>query len=510
MTPASRVLRGSASNVIRLAFTTLAGLAVPPVLTRFLSTSEYGVWVLILQISIYVGLLDLGLQSVVARFIAEHDARNDREAASRVLAGATAILACSAAIGAVVIGVLVVEVPAVFSTIPSSLDSAAQAGLLVVGISSALVLPFGPFLSAFSGLQTYAFPTVLTVGSRIASAALMILVAVVGGGIVQLAIAVAVVNVATAVAQYAGWRRTLAHRFAEGRVRADRRTIGELLSSGGVIALWTVGGLFVSGLDTVIVGRFDFAQTGAYAIATSAVNFLLLLLTSIFNPLLPSVAAVHGEDAAERVGRVALTASRYCTTLICLLGSVLVVFAYPLLELWVGQRYAESGAPLLQLLVIGNCVRQLGYPYSVVVIARGKQNYATIATVSEAAVNFAASIVLAQTLGAAGVAVGTIIGAAVSILLHLILSMRLTRRTIAMRRRDFLAQSVLRPALCAAPVLLVVPDYLARSALPAAIPVLALWLGLTVVALWFAALTAPDRSRARRAVTRRTIGAPNV
>jgi O-antigen/teichoic acid export membrane protein len=57
------------------------------------------------------------------------------------------------------------------------------------------------------------------------------------------------------------------------------------------------------------------------------------------------------------------------------------------LKLWVGHDYVTRSALFLQILVLGNAIRQLGYPYATVAVATGKQQLATIVGFAEAIVN---------------------------------------------------------------------------------------------------------------------------
>ena len=69
-----KILHGSASNILRVTLSLLVSLVLPPFLVHRMSTAEYSAWVLILQVSAYVGLLDLGLQTAVGKFVAEYHA----------------------------------------------------------------------------------------------------------------------------------------------------------------------------------------------------------------------------------------------------------------------------------------------------------------------------------------------------------------------------------------------------------------------------------------------------
>lgn len=502
MLPVRKVLQGSASNIIRLVFSLIVGLVLPRVLVHHLSLPEYSAWVLILQLSTYVSLLDLGLQTVIAKFVAEHHATGDREANRRLISSSFSVLSIAALLGMAIVGLMVWRVPHFFSQMPPALFPQARLGLLAVGLSAAFALPFGPFLSIFSGLQEYFFPTAVALVSRVFSAAVLIGFTLGHASLAVLACALAVVNVLTALAQYVGWKRYASQHLDFTFFYLDRGAASNLLRSGGVIAIWTVGGLFVSGLDTIIVGHFDFANTGFYALGASVTNFMLMFINSLFAPLMPAVSAMQTTSTPKQIGDLTIRVSRYCTLVVCLAGLPLLVAAYPLLSLWVGHEYAARTSAFLQVLVVGNCVRQLGYPYSLIVIATGKQFYATLASVAEAVVNLTLSIWLAHRIGAMGVALGTLAGAFVSVALHLLVSMRLTRPAIDLEVPRFFLQSFLRPLLCVAPLLLLVSSWNRVSMIPAKPLFLVFWVLATLFVMYAVGLTSNDRSDLQRRMSR--------
>ena len=202
---------------------------------------------------------------------------------------------------------------------------------------------------------------------------------------------------------------------------------------------------FISGLDIVIVGHFDYRNTGFYAVASSVTNFMLLVVGSIFGPILPAVSSLQAGSTPSQIGGLVIRMTRYCTLLLCLLGPPILFGAYPLLSLWVGHNYAIRSALYLEILVLGNIVRQLTYPYALIVVATGRQHLATISAVAEAMVNIIVSVVLVKRIGAPGVAIGTLIGAFVSLGMHLAVSMHFTQPTILIQRSRFVLQALLRP-----------------------------------------------------------------
>jgi len=89
----------------------------------------------------------------------------------------------------------------------------------------------------------------------------------------------------------------------------------------------------------------------------------------------------------------------------------------------------------------------------VVLISAGQQNYIKVSPLSAGFSNLLASVALGALFGGIGVAMGTLVGAVVSIGSHLWYSMPRTRAAIDFSRRRFLVSGVLLPALATCPLL---------------------------------------------------------
>jgi O-antigen/teichoic acid export membrane protein len=488
--------------MVRVLLSMLVSLVLPPFLVHRMTPPEYSAWVLILQLSAYVNLLDFGLQTAIGKFVAEYDASGNRDASRRLLSTAFTILSATALIGCVVIAVLTWSVPRLFHQMPAALVPEVRMALLTVGFSTALTLPFGTFLSTFQGLQQYLLPTIIATTSRVGSAAALIVLLLLHGSLVQLAIVMAAFNVATAASQFFGWRRFVQNRVGFSFLFFDRGAAIQLAKYGSVLSIWTAAMFLISGLDIVIVGHFDYRNTGFYAVASSVTNFMLLVVGSIFGPILPAVSSIQAGSTPSHIGDLVIKVTRYCTLLLCLLGLPILFGAYPLLSLWVGHQYAVRSALYLEILVVGNVVRQLTYPYVLVVVATGRQHLATLSAIAEATVNIIVSILLVTRIGAVGVAIGTLIGAFVSLGMHMAVSMRFTQETIRIRRSRYALQGFFRPLLCVAPSVFLYPFWRRSNMLPANPVWLAIWVILTSAIALRAVLTAEERQELRSTLSK--------
>ncbi len=491
-----KILQGSAVNMLQMLLSFGVSIIVPPFLVHHMAQAEYSAWVLILQVSAYINYLEFGIQTAIGKFVAEYHATGDTAMSAKVASTAISILSIAAAIGIVAMAVLAMAVPSIFHQMPADIVPAVRIGILAIGSTTALLLPFSVLQAIFIGLQRYAVPGVVTSVGRIASSIAIVVLVVRHGTLSEIALLIAAFNLLTAIAQWYCWKRYASSAVPLTLFAMDRTVAARLVEYCGILSIWTIGSLFISGLDTTIVGRYDFRNTGFYGVAGSATNFMLMIIGNLIGPLMPAISSVQGQRTPAQLGALLIRMTRYCTLLITALALPLLIGGFPLLKLWLGRTYAEGSVVFLSVLVLANALRQLFYPYAIMLVATGTQRSGTAAPILEACINLGASLVLVRSYGAIGVAYGTLIGAIAGTTTHLLLSMRLTFPVIRVHTLRFVAESVLKPASCALPALLLLPWWRDRSMLPFSPPLLGAWILATLSILWLIGLTAAERAQA--------------
>jgi O-antigen/teichoic acid export membrane protein len=425
---------------------------LPPLLVRMLSSTTYNIWALILQLSAYIAFLDFGIQTAVGRFVAHATEVGDQAERTRIVSTALVLLAALGALGLGAIGLLAWQLPELFPAIPAGAVGEARAALLMVGGSTAVGLPASVFLGVFIGLQRNEVPAVLVGGSRIAGALALAGIAALNGGLLAMAGAFAAINLATYAVQWAVARR-LAPDVPVTLTQAARPAARTLIAYCASLSVWSFATLLVTGLDTTLVGIFDFAAIVHYTIAVSFITVLLGLQNALFGALIPEAAILGARADAARLGRLLIAATRY--GMLTLLGSglPLILLARPLLTVWVGPVHAGPTAILLQVLVIANIIRLAGVPYAMLLIGTGQQRLVLITPLVEGFSNLLVSVAAGALLGAVGVALGTLIGSTIGMLAHIFYNIPRTQG-IAATPLAYLRAGIGRPVVCTLPALL--------------------------------------------------------
>ena len=439
------VIKNALANVIRLGIGAVVALVLPRTLTRVLDRDHFAAWALLLQIAAYASFLDFGIQTAVARFVAQAMQRGDEKERDGYISTATFLLICAGALGFCVVCALAWLLPYMFKQAPLHLLSELREGLILLAAFSALTLPTSAFTGVFIGLHRNEYPALTSGATRLMGAGLVIMAVHRTHSLVVMAGLVGGMNLVGGVLQYAQARKILPTMLISLRsISKDYlRTLTQFCAGLGAMSFSM---FLVGGLDLTIVGYFRFSGVAYYSVASNLVLILSGLASAGTSALIAPAASIHARGEYERLGRAVMQATRHITQLVVIITCLFFLFGTRILTLWVGPVYAHGSASILNVLVLATAIRMLGGPYSVALIASGKQSRALFSPIFEGITNLGVSLFAGYYLGPIGVAVGTLVGAIGGLGLQIMHNMpRISEIRIA--GPDFLLRAVIQPAL---------------------------------------------------------------
>ena len=368
---------------------------VPAAVVRQFGPDLYGTWYLAFQVAAYILLLDLGSQYVVTN-----------EAATPSPDGRAARVTTAAVLAQSGLAVLVLGTAAAWAAATGQGTLARL--VIVLGVAAMASLLASTVRAWFGGLERAHLPAVWLVGARLASIAGLGLALATDSGLVTLTVAVA----APQLLVYAGlllW----AQRPPSPWARPDRAAFVRLVRSTAPLAVWTVSGILIAGVDIFVVRAVDPSEVGRYAVALPLLAIPMGVATATMTAWMPRAA--QAEARGPEGGRQpTLTGTTLMAAALAIGAIVFVAFAEDLVRLWAGPGDWDSATGYLQLLYLALCLRFVFLPWSILVVVRGDQARITAAPVVEAVVNLGGSLVLGAWLGAVGVALGTLVAAVVA------------------------------------------------------------------------------------------------
>jgi O-antigen/teichoic acid export membrane protein len=459
------VAKNALANVVRGGATAVVALALPHYLTRALDHDRFAAWSLMLQIAAYAAYLDFGIQTAVARYLAQAIERGDHEQQDRLVSTAFTMLSIAGAVAFLAIAAVASFLPQLFHGVPFSLTRDLRMGVLIMGGSAALALPMSTFVGVLIGLHRNEYPAIVIGGSRMLGGLAVLAMVRYTNSLAYLALCVGMSNLVGSAIQYF-IAKALLPRMSITVTKITFGMVGELAQYCVGLSVVSFAMLLISGLDITIVGYFNFRQVSAYAIASMFTTLVAGLSGSIFSALLAPLAVLQERSEYLKIRRLLIRTSELnsCANLAFLVFIFLA--GKSLLRLWVGEEYASTALPILEILTVGQTIRLAGNPYGTVLVATGLQKYAVPVVLAEGFTNLFLSIWFARNFGAIGVALGTIGAALLGLALTIFMLMPRVK-SIQVRSGDFLATALFKPLLVFSPLLALVAS---RTWLPHSLP----------------------------------------
>lgn len=380
-----------------------------PFLVRHLGDPVYGVWTLLGSLTGYLGLLDFGITPSTVKKVAEYRAQDDQTAINRVVTGGVAVFL---AIGLVSF-LASVAISFVFNKLfPNPLSPQVAAALvLLTGFNLAVTFPASVFIGVLRGFQRYDIDAAVSTLALIARSVLIVVLLLKGQGIIALAIATFVFDMARlAYLMRCVYKVNPALRVA--RQFFDKEEMRRLFGYSSHFFLIAVGNRINFLTDSIVIGIFlSVAAVTPYSIALRLVTYLRELVIEMTGVLMPAITHLHTTQDTDSVRELHIRATKYAALLSLPVGALFFILGDSFISLWMGARFVthDHAHLLLYALTLGIVVHLIGTPTGSVLTGLGRHDIVARFSILQALTNLIVTLVLVKPLGLMGVALGTTI-----------------------------------------------------------------------------------------------------
>jgi O-antigen/teichoic acid export membrane protein len=443
----NRILRNIFSSWTSYLVTAVVGFMLTPVVVKSLGDTGYGLWTLVLSITGYFGLLDLGIRSSVSRFLARHLALDDHQGVNRTASTAFAILVFGGVLASLATAVIALFFFDSLRIQPEHV-SAARMALLITGFNVSCILPLGIFSAILYASERFDIVSAVTIVMEVTRAAVVVWLLRNGFGLVALAL----LALALTVFQYSVMAlvaRTLHPRLKISRRYLDAAAGRELFGFSVYRFIWIVSSQLSFYSGSVVIGVYIGAGAiTPYAIANSVINYGRNVVFLLLDPFYPSAARMDATGNVAELRRLLIVGTRIALLVALPLCLGLVFLGKQFITLWVGGEYAGT-AVLLMILAIPQFFSMPQYVSALVLAGMARHRAFAYIALIEGVTNVVLSVILVQKLGVVGVAWGAVIPALVT---NVVVIPLYTLRVLDLSAREYVVQAYSRPLLCALPV----------------------------------------------------------
>ncbi len=379
-----------------------------PYLIHTLGDTKYGVWSVVSALTGYMSLLDLGISSAVAKYVAKYKALRDYRAINVVIGSSLVVLMTVAAL-LILVSPLVANGMVGFFDFDGEIGRTVHALIIVASIDIAIFVCTGVLMGAYFGFQRFEVTNAVNLSVGLFKALAFYLALSNGLGLLAMGFVSLFGNILAAVLLFATMRKIEPEVKLQPQL-ADKKTIRTIYdySKYTFISMFAMQLVYYS--DAFVIGYFlSAAAITIYTIPWSLseyTNKLILAIAQTFVPVFSDQDATQGNEA---IYRTYVTGTKFMLLVSNLLCIGILAVGDHFIGIWMGPRYAVECSVILSLLFFTQLIKgpQL-LSYSILLGTANHHKY-SIYNFGFSLLNLFLSIMLVQRYGLVGVAIGTAI-----------------------------------------------------------------------------------------------------
>lgn len=467
-----------------------------PFVVRHLGNDAYGIWALVLQLTGYLGIVDVGLRSAIVRFVSKYHAQGDQAGLNRLL---NSIIACYVSVAPIclAVGAVLALVALPRLHIPPGMLVQGQITAMIAAAILACDFIFAVFHAGLAGLSRWDLTNGVSIAALLVRTLLTVVLLEKGFGLVALAVVQLSMTVLAYLTEWLLLQRLIPEFHLQWR-KPERGYLRPILEHSWYSLLLSFANRLNYQVDAIVIAAFlPIEQVTLYVIGCRLVEYLRDLLNATTMVIAPLASALDAVDETERVGRMFIRATKY-SLLVGFLGAALLLgLGRAFIGVWMGPKFMESSGTVMITLALGQLVSCTQFAAGHVLFGLGKHRMNLKWTFAEGVLNLGLSLALVHRYGIFGVAAGTSIA---NLIIRGWFFPREFLKLLGVNPVEYLRRSVLPSIVPAAAVLTGVTLYKSAYGLGsyAHLFLALLWAGaLSLPCLWFFGLDSSERALAR-------------
>jgi O-antigen/teichoic acid export membrane protein len=398
------LLKGSLLRGCEFFIRFAVSLILTPLIIHSLGDKMYGLWVVVGTFIGYYGLMDLGLDLAIARFISRAIGIKDYSESNRVINTALFIFSILGFIILLVSIVIAYIMPYLIKNITET--EVFTRVVLILGLNIAIGFPLRVFAGVLTSNIRYDLNTIIEFAKLTVRTTLIIFFLKHGYGLVALAVITASIDIGGYLARYFIVMNIYKY-ITLSKQYISKAIMKSLFSYSAYVFITRLANQLRFNMDNLVIITFlGLSPITMYSISSRLVMSVIDFVTSTVGVLMPVFSQYEASNRNDLLTEKFLFTTKISSYLSILLGGVLIIFGKVFIERWVGIEYIFS-YKILVILLVGIIFNLMQTPSVQLLYGISKHKFLTILNLGEGVINLVLSIVFLKYYGIAGVALGT-------------------------------------------------------------------------------------------------------
>lgn len=352
----ARLLGRSGKNVvwsgIDFAAVPVGMLIATPILIYHLGLEQFGVLVLVNALVGFSAVFNFGFGDTTLKYVSHYMKLDDQKNAAQIV-GTIGLMALGA--GVLIAGVVVSLTPTLVGILNIGSLPYAESTLLAAALIMPCKMMESVYISTLRGCYRYELAGYVTAPLKVGNIVSQATLAVLGFNLPIILLATAGIAATSVILLFGVSWKNLGNIFPS----FHRRAFDDVRHFAGWSWVQGLAGMIYANIDRLMISALlGPAALGIYGVCIQLAQQIHLGLAALAHTLFPRISMIGSEVSAAdsekgvELRDIYITASRMLTVIAVLAGSLLALFSYPILEVWVGEDIAKQGDFPLKLLAI--------------------------------------------------------------------------------------------------------------------------------------------------------------
>jgi O-antigen/teichoic acid export membrane protein len=446
------------SNWANLSVNIVISFFLAPFIVHKLGNIYYGVWVIVMQFTGYLYLLDFGVRESIIRYVSKYKTKKNINELNEVLSAGLLLYGGIAVLCLLVSIVFSLAYPHLFEINNVDLFTITFV-VIICGLTIAQTIAFNVFTGILMGLQRYDIFNKVGIIFAFVRLVLILYFLNLGYGIVALSLIQLIIGLANNISIYFYSKRLLQQnnipfQYHKSPVRNKLPVIKKLYNYSVYVLINNLGQKAIFYTDALVIGAFSsVASVTFYAIAGNLIEYLRRLIMMSNSVLNPVASELEASNNKKSINSLIINGSKLSFLLALPVCIVFFVVGDIFIGLWMGEEYADQSSTILYILAFSTLIAVPHTTISSILYGINKHKIIANLRIFEALSNLALSVTLIHYLGIAGVALGTAIPQA---LFMVIILPVLTKKEIEFELKDYFINVYLLPLIACVPFAIVI------------------------------------------------------
>ncbi len=314
-----------------------------PFIVRHTGQELYGVYLLVMTVTGYFMLLDLGVGSALTKYVSEFNGVGDLEAINRIINASLSFYVIIGFIAALFLFGCSIYFSRIFRVETQNLVLVRQL-FTIAAIYALLTWPLSIFRLTVQGLNLWDIDAIVNMAVQLLNVIMAIVIFTSGHGILLYFISSQALNILACVVFFLISGKKV--RFKITFPYLDLKTFKIIFKFSSFMFLSSIVGIFIFQVHNFIIGYFiSMSAVTIYAVAYNIQSYFRTINSAIGSP--PYTMASEMEGRGDYYGQRMLVfkGTKYMSAVFLPVVIIMFFFAEPFINYWMGPGFQESVLP---------------------------------------------------------------------------------------------------------------------------------------------------------------------